>query len=202
MNLNWTIRPLSAPSVMRSCSHCGCMRAFVCSGNFRVNAQKKKLDVWLIYRCEICGCTWNMSILSRVPLEGIDRSLYGAFLGNSAELAFRYAFDAPALARNNAAVCYDSVRYQVSGDMIAPDKKGGYVTLNIENPYSIQIRLDKLLCETLGVSRSRVKCCIGSGDISLNGAQGSNAARLKLHGSVSLNISPSAASMLSGDLRE
>jgi hypothetical protein len=202
MNYNWTIRPLSAPSVTRSCSHCGCVRAFVCSGNFRVNAQKKKLDVWLIYRCEKCGCTWNMSILSRVPHEDVDRGLYGAFLGNSAELALRYAFDASALARNNASVCYDSVRCQVSGDMIAADEQGGaYVTLNIENPYGIEIRLDKLLSETLGVSRSKVKRCIDSGDISLCGAQG-GASKLKLHGSVSLKISPSAASMLSGTLRE
>ena len=80
-----------APACMRRCSKCGRLRKFVCSGKFRVNANGKRLDVWLIYRCERCDTTWNQEIYTRVKPDRIDRGLYQAFLDNDWETALRFA---------------------------------------------------------------------------------------------------------------
>jgi len=80
-----------APSRPRHCSKCKKTSRFVCSGKFRVNANGKHLDVWLIYRCERCNTTWNQEIFARVKPSRIDKELYQAFLNNDYELAMRYA---------------------------------------------------------------------------------------------------------------
>ena len=56
-----------------------------------MNANGKRLDVWLIYRCERCGATWNQEIFSRVKPSRIDKELYQAFLDNDWETAMRFA---------------------------------------------------------------------------------------------------------------
>ncbi|MCL2545054.1 MAG: DUF1062 domain-containing protein [Clostridia bacterium] len=80
-----------APSRSRHCSKCKKTSRFVCSGKFRVNANGKHLDVWLIYRCERCNTTWNQEIFARVKPSRIDKELYQAFLDNDFETAMRYA---------------------------------------------------------------------------------------------------------------
>ena len=40
--------------VYHRCGGCGKKREFVNSGKFRVNANGKNVDVWLIYRCSKC----------------------------------------------------------------------------------------------------------------------------------------------------
>jgi hypothetical protein len=154
---------------MRNCSHCGGKSAFAWSSKFRVNAQQRSLDVWLIYNCEKCSSTWNMAILSRVRPEDIDRVLYDKLLENNAELAFRYAFDADLLRRNNASACYDNVTYEVEGDDFTLEAlQTEDITLHIRSPYNLQLRLDKLLREKLGISRRTWETCLQSGAVTSN----------------------------------
>ena len=61
----WTILPGEAPAIRRNCSGCRKSSIFRSSGNFRMNANGNKLDVWLIYRCEKCDTSWNMDIYTR-----------------------------------------------------------------------------------------------------------------------------------------
>ena len=62
----WKIEPLGLPLVLRHCKKCGKTAEFICSGQFRVNAQRKYLDIWLIYKCAKCDTTWNAAVYSRV----------------------------------------------------------------------------------------------------------------------------------------
>ena len=82
-----------APIHSRHCSKCKKASRFACSGKFRVNANGKHLDVWLIYRCERCNTTWNQEIYARVKPSRIDKELYQAFLENDWDTALRYAGD-------------------------------------------------------------------------------------------------------------
>lgn len=52
-----------------------------------MNAQKRNLDVWLIYRCAACDSTYNLTILSRTKPERIDKELFRKFLENDENLA-------------------------------------------------------------------------------------------------------------------
>ena len=50
--VTWRVVPLHTPRVIRRCSRCDTTRNFACTEKFRVNAQKRLLDVWLIYPVE------------------------------------------------------------------------------------------------------------------------------------------------------
>ena len=43
----------------------GARRPFISSDRFRVNANKQRLDVWLIYRCGCCEQPWNLAVHER-----------------------------------------------------------------------------------------------------------------------------------------
>ncbi|WP_243015095.1 DUF1062 domain-containing protein, partial [Brevibacillus borstelensis] len=60
--VNVDIQYLSPPPAIKYCKKCGKKTEYVCSGLFRVNAQCKYLDIWLIYKCSNCDSTWNMTI--------------------------------------------------------------------------------------------------------------------------------------------
>ena len=90
--------------ILHKCAHCGKKTAFISTRRFRVNANKNKLDVWLIYQCKKCKHTLNIPIYERVSPQKIPRELYEGFLANDEELAGRYGADAALLKRNRLLV--------------------------------------------------------------------------------------------------
>lgn len=90
--------------IIHKCAHCGKKTIFVSTRRFRVNANKNKLDVWLIYQCKKCRHTLNIPIYERVSPQKIPRELYEGFLANDEELAVRYGADAALFKRNRLLV--------------------------------------------------------------------------------------------------
>src|SRR5437016_4799441 len=88
----FTIVPKSTPQIIRRCARCEANR-FASSNKFRINANKKILDVWLIFKCIACDYTLNVSIFSRKSIKSIDRILLERFHKNDSELVLQYAFD-------------------------------------------------------------------------------------------------------------
>ncbi len=79
--------------ILHQCGRCRKKQPFVSTGKFRVNANKNKLDIWLIYQCRKCRHTLNVPIYERVPVQKLPRELYEAFLDNDRELAETYSSD-------------------------------------------------------------------------------------------------------------
>ncbi len=131
-----------------------------------------------------------MTLFSRVSPVAIEKSLYDGFINNDSGLAFRYAFDASLLAKNNASACKGSIRYSVSGDeLVLSGAASHYVTLNIKNPYNINIRLDRVLSEKLGVSRNAVKTLFELESVSIDDSGcKSKSPKLRTQGCVCLRI--------------
>lgn len=90
----WRILPESTPKILRNCSRCEEKRHFSCSEKFRVNANKKIIDVWLIYKCDACEATFNLPIVSRKSIAKINKEMFKKFLENDVDLAWKYAFSA------------------------------------------------------------------------------------------------------------
>ena len=88
--------------VYHKCGGCGKKREFVNSGRFRVNANGNRVDVWLIYRCEKCKHSWNLTIYERTKPSKIPSEMYELFLENDLDLAETYGNDKEFLNRNNA----------------------------------------------------------------------------------------------------
>lgn len=139
------------PNVLRNCHKCKKTTEFYCSEKFRVNAQQRIIDVWLIYNCLHCDSTWNFPILSRVQVDKINRELYQKFTCNDKETAWEYAFQIEKL-RNLCSDVNTSIKYTVIKERF--ELEMGRVTINLVSKYKFDLRLDKLLAEILGISRS------------------------------------------------
>ena len=79
--------------ILHPCGRCKKKQQFVSTRKFRINANKNKLDIWLIYQCRKCRHTLNVPIFERTPAHKIPRELYDLFLANDQELAQKYAAD-------------------------------------------------------------------------------------------------------------
>lgn len=95
---------MSYPNTKKITARCaGCKKKmqFVNTGKFRVNANGKQVDVWLIYQCEKCRHTMNLTIYERVRPGKIPQQLYQRFLENDEELAVEYGNDSGFLKKNH-----------------------------------------------------------------------------------------------------
>jgi hypothetical protein len=76
----WELIPKDLPIVRRNCPKCNEKACYINSEKFRVNANKNSIDIWLIYQCEKCKSTWNMSIYERIKPYDINKYEYEKFL--------------------------------------------------------------------------------------------------------------------------
>lgn len=151
----WRLSPLHTPRVWRRCRRCDRERPFASSDRFRVNANQRRIDVWLIYRCTDCDATWNREILARVAPRELGPERHARFRDNDRDAAWRWAFDLAGLAALHARVDAD-VAYRI--DRRTTDGRPGCDRrIRLEIPYPCRVRLDKLLSRELGVSRSRLQ---------------------------------------------
>ena len=81
-------------TIIHRCGRCGKKTPFVSTRRFRVNANKNKLDIWLIYQCRKCGHTLNIPIYERIAPRKIPGELYEKFLANDEALAVQYGCNA------------------------------------------------------------------------------------------------------------
>jgi hypothetical protein len=153
------------PEICRVCPGCGGMQAFACTGNFRVNANGKLIDVWLLYRCKRCGFTYNFTVLERVPVHKIDRAVLEGAMANDKALAGRYARDLGLMRRNRVKLergdDWRLVPREVDSDDTAPEPRRYRCWLT---PPLI-LRADHLAAAVLGTSRSAVAAWIRQGVI-------------------------------------
>ena len=84
------------------CGGCGKKQEFINSYRFRVNANGKSVDVWLIYRCKKCKHSKNLTIYERTLSGKIPEELFESFMNNDMETAMKYGSDIDFLKRNNA----------------------------------------------------------------------------------------------------
>ncbi|MBO7514741.1 MAG: DUF1062 domain-containing protein [Lachnospiraceae bacterium] len=88
--------------VFYRCGGCGKKQEFINSCKFRVNANGKSIDVWLIYRCKKCKHSKNLTIYERVRPGKIPADQYERFLDNDMDMALEYGRNIDFLKRNNA----------------------------------------------------------------------------------------------------
>lgn len=183
----YIIKPVSACKLIRNCSGCGRKEKFVSTGNFRVNANGNQIDVWLIYQCEKCKHTYNLTVYERVRPGRIPGELYQAFLANDSKMALKYGTDNGLFGRNRAEVDSKGPEYILEAfeaqesqgvlplsNKILHEDKGAEDTqrrrIIIHNPYNLSVRIDKLLTEILGISRTQTRKFIKEEKISFTGA--------------------------------
>ena len=155
----WEIKPKNAPALKRKCNHCNCDR-FHCSNKFRMNAQKRNIDVWLIYRCVECDSTYNLTILSRTKPEQIKKELFRKFSENDEELAWEYAFSSETGRKNSVELDYSSVEYEILHDDISINDilnaDDEFVTFKIQTRFEFGLKLSSVIRTCLGLSANQL----------------------------------------------
>ncbi|MFC5286283.1 DUF1062 domain-containing protein [Actinokineospora guangxiensis] len=81
----WAVLPTRLPLVRRRCAVCACER-FQASGKFRVNANHKLLDAWLLVLCTGCGETAKLAVLERVHVRSVRPDLLERLRDNDFDL--------------------------------------------------------------------------------------------------------------------
>lgn len=157
LRMRWAIAPKTAPRPLINCNRCNGLSAYDSSGKFRVNANGKRIDAWLIYRCVGCDNSWNFGILERCNRRDIEPALLQALESNDPALARRHAFNVVALRSRIGRVeefSEAAVLKEVLGDK--PENTTALeLQLGLETPTAL--RLDRLLARELGISRSRLQ---------------------------------------------
>jgi hypothetical protein len=154
----WLIQPSEYPRAIRYCPNCAETKPYVCNERFRINAQKKTIDVWLKYGCAECGNTWKLPLLERCAIATLDAATYAAFVGHDVAMIRRYAFDVALLRRHAMAVDTDvAVSVQRSVESLNDSFKGHDWLITLQLPFACNLRLDRLLASELRVSRSTLQ---------------------------------------------
>ena len=159
--ITWEVKVKNTPLLIKKCSHCDSDR-FYCSDKFRMNAQKKNIDVWLIYRCVKCDNTCNLTLLSRSKPDLIDKTLFHSFSMNDKDTAWKYAF--------STEMDYGSVEYEVIPNTSLEDLlnlSNEVIKIHIKCEFEFDLKLSSLIRRCFSLSANQVKRMFEDGIITI-----------------------------------
>ncbi|WP_246018739.1 DUF1062 domain-containing protein [Saccharothrix australiensis] len=158
------VRELGLPAIVRTCASCRSTRHHP-TGKFRVNANGKLLDVWMLIGCERCGRTAKIPVHERIHVQALDDERLVRFEANDPALVRSLATDA-ALAGRAAYRLDWSGTWELETDLPfheldRADPTPLAVVVRFELP--APIRVGKLLTAGFGLSRSAVRGMVDAG---------------------------------------
>ena len=167
--IEYTVQPTKSFCVVHNCSGCGAKSRFVNTNRFRVNANGNKLDVWLIYQCDKCKHTLNVSIYERIKSSTIPREEYEKFLQNDEVFAEDYGKTLSFFKKNRLITDAEQQEY-ILVDYFGktPEESATFepgTCVKVKNPYQVQLREEKVIALVFGFSRSTIKKLMDTGKI-------------------------------------
>ncbi|OXM57981.1 hypothetical protein CFP71_04550 [Amycolatopsis thailandensis] len=157
---NWVVVPTCLPVVLRRCHVCPSGR-FRANGKFRVNANHKLLDAWLLVRCVACGDTAKLTILERVNVRSVRPRLLVRLHENDPALAAELLADPVVLRRNRVALDWEGAWRLSTG---APGHQD-FRDVSVRFAARIPVRPVRLIAEGCGLSRAEVERLIEEGKV-------------------------------------
>ncbi|PYC75922.1 hypothetical protein C7C45_02070 [Micromonospora arborensis] len=159
---NWAVVPTCLPLVRRRCHSCA-SELFRPSGKFRVNANHKLIDAWLLVLCTGCGVTAKLTLLERVTVRSIRPGLLDLLHHNDPGLTAALLQDPAVQHRNRIALDWDDAwRLDTDGS-----EHLDHETIDVAVRFAarIPVRPVRLIADGLGLSRAQVDRLILEGNI-------------------------------------
>jgi hypothetical protein len=162
----WVVKELGLPAIVTACVSCRSTRHHP-TGKFRVNANGKLLDVWMLICCDLCGRTSKIPVHERIHVHALERERLLMFENNGPAMVRHLAMDAT-LARKAAyrldwsgtwELDTDLPFYEIEREDLVPLE----VVVRFELP--VPIRVEKLLTIGFGLSRSAARRMVDAGRI-------------------------------------
>src|SRR5258706_7242390 len=88
----WVVRELGLPAIVKACVSCRSTRHHP-TGKYRVNANGKFLDVWMLICCELCGRTSKIPIHERIRVQALKSEPLLMFENNDPAMVRDLAMD-------------------------------------------------------------------------------------------------------------
>ncbi|WP_284740721.1 DUF1062 domain-containing protein [Amycolatopsis sp. RTGN1] len=162
MLVTWVVVPTCLPIVLRRCHVCAAGR-FRANGKFRVNANHKLIDAWLLALCTTCGDTVKLTVLERVNVRSVRPELLDRLHRNDPGLAAELLQDPVLRRRNRIALDWDGAWRLDTGGSDHLDRE--VVDVSVRFAARIPIRPARLVAEGFGLSRAEVERLITEGNL-------------------------------------
>jgi hypothetical protein len=159
---NWVVTPTCLPLVRRRCHGCAAGR-FRANGKFRVNANHKLLDAWLLALCAACGETVKLTVLERVPVRSVRPELLDRLHGNDPGLAAELLQDPVVQHRNRFALDWDGAWRLDTGGSDLRDRE--VIDVAVRFAARIPVRPVRLIADGCGLSRAEVERLLAEGKL-------------------------------------
>jgi hypothetical protein len=159
---NWAVVPACLPLVRRRCHACASDR-FRANGKFRVNANHKRIDAWLLVLCAACGDTAKITVLERTNVRSVRPELLDRMHDNDAALAAELLQDPVLLRRNRIALDWEGAWRLDTGGPDHLDRE--VIDVSVRFEARIPVRPVRLIAEGCGLSRAEVERLITEGKL-------------------------------------
>ncbi len=152
--------PTCLPTVLRRCHTCSSER-FRANGKFRVNANHKLLDAWLLVLCTVCGDTAKLTVLERTNVRSVRPELLDRMHDNDPGLAAELLQDPVLRRRNRIALDWAGAWRLDTGGSDHLDRE--VIDVSVRFAARIPVRPVRLIAEGCGLSRAEVERLITEG---------------------------------------
>jgi hypothetical protein len=159
---NWVVVPTCLPLVRRRCHACASER-FRPSGKFRVNANHKLIDAWLLVLCTACGETAKLTVLERMNVRSVRPELLDLLHDNDLGLTAELLQDPVVRRRNRIALDWDDAWRLDTGGSDHLDRE--VIDVSVRFAARIPVRPVRLIAEGCGLSRAEVERLITEGNL-------------------------------------
>ncbi|RKS09321.1 hypothetical protein DFP74_5056 [Nocardiopsis sp. Huas11] len=162
--LPWAVRRTRLPLLTLPCVDCPSERADTGDGRFRVNANGKLLDVWLLVNCVACDRTSRLTVHHRVAVRSLPADRLAGYTTNAPSLVAEILLD-PSTARRGGF----GLDWEGCWELHAPPPPETPWPLRVEVAFDapVAVRPDRLIAQGLGMSRNEVVRRVKS-DVPLN----------------------------------
>ncbi|MFF4117745.1 DUF1062 domain-containing protein [Streptomyces sp. NPDC001714] len=162
MLTDWVVMPTCLPLVLRRCHTCGSSR-FRPSGRFRVNANHKLIDAWLLVLCTACGETAKLTLLERTNVRSVQPELLDRLHDNDLGLTAELLQDPAVRRRNRIALDWDGAWRLDTGGPDHLDRE--VIDVSVRFAARIPVRPVRLIAEGCGLSRAEVERLVTEGKV-------------------------------------
>lgn len=158
----WAVVPTCLPLVRRRCHVCAAGR-FRASGKFRVNANHKVLDAWLLVLCTGCGDTVKLTIFERTHVRSVRPELLDRLHDNDSALIAELLQDPVLQRRNRVSLDWEGAWLLDTGGSDHLDQEVADVSVRFAA--RIPVRPVRLIAQACGLSRAEVERLIAEGKV-------------------------------------
>lgn len=154
--------PTRLPLVRRRCHACasGLFRA---SGKFRVNANHKRLDAWLLVHCTACGDTVKLTLFERMNVRSVSTDLLDRLHHNDLGLTAELLQDPVVQHRNRIALDWHNAWCLDTSGADHLDRE--VIDISVHFAARIPVRPVRLIAEGCDLPRAEVERLLTEGKL-------------------------------------